>query len=501
MAMTVVLYKGCPVNGGSVASNKSNLANQLAYFNTFPSHVFNVNSVRFGDPIRLGKSVKELAGYNFGYINYGDNFYYFINVLDFNFITESQTEIIYKLDAYETVTNQCNLSFRTSYITKYGVLKGDIHLPKEPYYWVDTIGPSVQAGCFIGVMSIERSSGYSEPNTILIPVSTSTQFNSVLNGDWFDYLNLNPKPLETDVYSFAYCPFPPNSTLPSGWTECQTDSSPYKIYRSATRKSVDINNPIDLIETTLPQRVNAIRDMRKNIVWRCPYGHSYYVHEAVLSVSATSATLTLRLTEGEDHQTISIPCETVDIYSDSWKEYYYRLRDSDKALREIGYQQNLLSGITGSLSGGVNGAIAGNTGSAGAVAGAVAGIGLGMVSAVGNYAISQYYDPKLQAQYDRQAIRQSDVLNLAGDLTSDMFANNWAGQTVLVPDTISMEAYQTEWDCFGYDTELYIFDSDPRKDGDFNVGYIRGAVDISADCPSAWLTEIAQRFSMGVSFR
>ena len=500
MAMTIVLYKGCPVNGGSVASNKSNLANQLSYFNTFPSHTFNVNSVRFGDPIRLGKSIKELAGYNFGYINYGDNFYYFINVLDFNFITESQTEIIYKLDAYETVTNQCNLGFAHSYITNYGPYpRGDIHLPKDPYYWIDTESfSSTRAGCFIGMISVESSSGVSVPNAILIPCINLFTFRDVLNGSWLNQLNLDPLPLASDVYFFAYCPFEVIST--SGWYPCSKESSPYQIYRSPEYKDQDLVNPFDSISTTSITEVSAIRDMRKNIVWRCPYGHTYTVRVTTLVITATSAKCEIHLREGDDYQIATIPCESVDIYTDSWKEYYYRLRDSDKALRDIGYQQQLVNGITSSLSGGVNGAIAGNLGGSGAMAGAVAGIGLGIAGSVANYGLSKYFDPKLQAQYDRQAIRQSDALNLIGDLTSIMFSINWAGKTSLVPDSASLEAFNTYIENYGYNTELYLSNDDPRTYSGKNVTYIRGSVDVTGDCPNAWLTEIAERFALGVYF-
>ena len=104
MAMTVTLYKGVPVNGGSVATNKATLTEQLSYFNSFPSHVFNVNSVRLGDPIRLVKSIKELAGYTFGYIDYGDNFYYFFNVLDFTFMVSLRHLYIMSLPIPSRVT-------------------------------------------------------------------------------------------------------------------------------------------------------------------------------------------------------------------------------------------------------------------------------------------------------------------------------------------------------------------------------------------------------------
>ena len=505
MAMTVTLYKGVPVNGGSVATNKATLTDQLSYFNSFPSHVFNVNSVRLGDPIRLGKSIKELAGYTFGYIDYGDNFYYFFNVLDFTFITESQTEILYKIDAYETAINQCNVSFPRSYMTRYPVKAGDVHLPNEPYYWRDNTSPYTYRGCFIGVISVESGDGSSSPKTVLIPVSSLNNFTLVLNGDWLNKIQLDNKLLATDVYCFTFCPFdPPNGLeLESlGWVSKEMQTSPYKIYMSDDR-TLDIPNPfLGTPGATLvcddPTRIPAIRDMRRNVVWRGAYGHSYTIQRSTLRVSASSATYQAVIVDGGQTEVLTIPCENVDIYADSWKEYYYRSRDSDKALRNIGYEQTLMSGIAGSLSGGVNGAIAGNVGSAGGLAGGLAGIGLGIVSSVGNYAISKYYDPQIQGQYDRQAIRQADILALAGELTPDMYVNNWAGLVTLLPDDISMTEYEKDVSLYGYSTVLYL-SSDPRVYNDTRLtGAMRGSVDLSGDCPSAWLNEIAQRFNDGV---
>ena len=134
------------------------------------------------------------------------------------------------------------------------------------------------------------------------------------------------------------------------------------------------------------------------------------------------------------------------------------------------------------------------------MAGAVAGIGLGIAGSVANYGLSKYFDPKLQTQYDRQAMRQSDMLNLIGDLTSIMFSINWAGKTSLVPDSVSLEAFNTYIENYGYNTELYLSNDDPRTYSGQNVKYIRGSVDLTGDCPNAWLTEIAERFSLGVYF-
>ena len=53
---------------------------------------------------------------------------------------------------------------------------------------------------------------------------------------------------------------------------------------------------------------------------------------------------------------------------------------------------------------------------------------------------------------------------------------------------------------FGYSTVLYL-GSDPRIDNGTRVtGPMRGSVDITANAPSEWIDQIAQRFNAGIRF-
>ena len=64
-----------------------------------------------------------------------------------------------------------------------------------------------------------------------------------------------------------------------------------------------------------------------------------------------------------------------------------------------------------------------------------------------------------------------------------------------------MAQYEAEFSAYGYDTVLYLKDTDPRKSGNMKLsGYMRGSVDISADAPREWLDQIASRFDSGIRF-
>ena len=502
MAMTITFINGCPVNGTSYATNKASVDAQVSYFNSFPFKRYNVNTVRLGEPVRIASSLSELMGYNYGYIDYGDSFYYFFSVSSIAMITESQTEVSYTIDAYETVCNQGNLTFSKSYLTKYPVQRGDVHLPSEPYNWEENTARTLQHPVtFIGIASVESSGGNSVTSTFIIPIESDTVMANVLNMSWLGHTTgLSTVPTTSDFYICAICPFE-ISVNTAQWQNVKDDFVDYNIYYSAFRFNHLLTDTIGFtsISSTLYNR-GAIKDMRNNIVWVCPVGHNYTVSEARLVCTATACNVVITLKEGNNYEIVTVPCELMDVYVDSWREYLSKQRESDKALRQLSYEQSAWQSGISSLTGGINGAMSGSLAGASASSGAVAGIGLGVISALGVYAVNQYYDPKLQDQYDRQSQRQNDTLSLSGGASLDMYYHNYAGKVVLVPDEISMEQFEKEATTYGYSTVLYL-NSDPRiNNGTRVTGPMRGSVDISANCPADWIEQIAYRFSMGITF-
>lgn len=504
MAMRLTLVKGCPLNGTSYASNFATLTQQLNFINSFPFKRYTVNTVRLGETIRLGDSVSNLMGYNYGYIDYGDGFCYFIAVTSISMVTETQSEITYFVDAYETVCNQSNLAFKQCYITRYPVQRGDVHLSTEPYYWYVNHERNLIAGCtFIALASVEANNT-SQCYCFVIPINTTNNFREVLRGDWINNVNVNPALLPSDVYIACICPFPLVNYSSAIWTNYAKPDTSLPILGSPLYKSLDwIDNlGFDSLSSDLFTR-GQIRDMRNNVVWECPVGRTYNVQGARLVISATACNVNIKLVDANnnvDYRVINIPCEMVDIYDDSWKEYQGRQRDTDKTLRQMDYNKEALSGLANIVNGGITGSMAGSLSSAGGGLGAIAGVAGGLIGTLGTYAINQYYDPKYQEQYDRSYARQEDNLLLAGNVTEDMYLNNYAGKVNVYPDPISKAQYDKEFANYGYPTVLYL-DSDPRINGNERVvGCIRGSVNITADCPADWITQIASRFDMGIYF-
>lgn len=505
MVMTMKIYKGCPVNGTSIATNKELLSDQIAYFEKYPSKTYTINTTRLGEPVRIASSVSEMMGYNYGYIDYGDSYKYFFAVSSISMITESQVEISYTIDAYETLCNQGNLSINKAYMSKYPTQRGDVHLPSEPYYWAvdhERVAPS--SITYLALVSVEDSDGNSKPELYVIKVLNTNGLGYVLDLGWTKFIS--PVPLHpilpSDIYMACICPFPLNYIDATIWSDITVDhDAGIIIYHNPFAKSLDFTQNIGFreISSTLYDR-EQIRDMRNNVIWECPVGHTYDVQSATLVSSATACNLNIVLSEGMDVRTITVPCEIVDIYDDTWKDYQSRQRESDKSLRQISYNQQALIGVANAFNGGIQGSMAGSLGGAGGGLGALAGVGAGIIGTVGNYAINRYYDPKLQEQYDRQASRQVDNLLLAGNFTDDMYVHNYAGIVRVFPDSVSYKQFEKESVTYGYSTVLYL-DSDPRIHNGVRVtGPMRGSVDITADCPADWIEQIASRFSAGITF-
>ena len=508
MAMRLILVKGCPLNGTSYASNFATLTQQLNFINSYPCKTYNVNTVRLGENIRLGDSISNLMGYNYGYIDYGDGFYYFIAVTSISMVTETQTEITYFVDAYETVCNQRNLTFMRSYITKYPEERGDVHLPASPYFWKRKNARSHKNCSFIALVNRQLNDTQRQVYTYIIPISSENDFRQILRGGWVDTLNTyyiaTEYPiLPSDIYIACVCPFPFEIFDNAIWTNVDTGNhSNYPIYTNPYYHSVDITLNLGFagLTSTLYER-DQIRDIRGNVIWECPVGHYYSLQNANLNASATACSVNIRLEEGNDIKVVSVPCEIVDIYDDSWKEYLGRQRESDKALRQLQYQQQAVEGLANIGSSAIGGSMAGSLASAGGGMGAVLGVASGIVSTLGTYATNQYFDPKIQEQYDRAQARAQDGLLLAGSTTEDMFNENFAGKVTVIPDDISRAQFEGETDTYGYSTSLYL-ESDPRvnDEGTRLTGPMRGSVDITADCPADWITQIASRFDMGIYF-
>lgn len=541
--MKIRLLKGCPVNGSSVCTNCATKADQEAYFDKFEHIDHEVNTVRMGEPFRIADSIEHLMPYNYGYIQYEDGgFRYYFYVADMAMITETQTEIRYNLDPYEITCFQGGLEVTRAMVSRYPTTLVDSFLPSEPYEWVvSTPAENQSKGTFVAMVSTtiiphdpqtgKEGNPYTSTSLYVIPLTDATDARFVFAGDWLGQL-IDAKDIPpSNIYGAWYVPF---EHIPTSHTVVNRTGSPYDIYEYPLALPLLFKLGFDTLSSSIWFR-DRIVDARGTPLFECGVNRDYIVQTkyiddswtvktgayGILDYSAGSAGVRLTVCSGHwegsgdgrvpvvsnDQTDVIIPCENVDIYSDSWAEYYYRSRDADKALRSLDRNSDLFRGIAGSVTQGASNAtsvLIGGWGSEKVRAGNAVGAGAagmlgGMVSAVGNWAIDSYYDPKYQEQYDRQAKAEADPVLMAGSATLAMFVNNHAGKETVTADPVSKSAISSDCNAYGYPTNTAWWDGDPRLfAGQPVTGPIKASLDIKADCPEQWIDIIEQRFAIGV---
>lgn len=546
--MKIRLIKGCPVNGSSVCTNCASKALQEQYFDSFDHIEHEVNTVRMGEPFRIADSIEHLMGYNYGYITYEDGgFRYYFYVADLAMITETQTEIRYNLDPYEITCFQGGLEVTRAYVTRHPRDAYCKDLPVTPRTW-DRRAMNTHTGCTLIVMFGQNKSLVDLPDEgssvglsmLICPLENEDQYREALNGLWFLWVDENKMVyntgsvvkkefLSSDIYACSIVPFKvdiPSTAKDVTNSKATSHTSFFHVWWTPTPQMLKIS---DLGFTSLTSTVwirEEIADMRGNPLYECPIGETwevstpFIVHYAdtpdsltdvqtgVVYPTASGTTVLVRLKHGNDFQDVFIPCESVDVISDSWREYYYRSRDVEQNLRSLDRNSQLFNGLANSVTQGASNAtsvLIGGWGGKDARAGNAMGAGAagilgGMVSAVGGWVIDSYYDPKYQQQYDRQARNEADPLSSIGSMSLTLFASNVAGLVKKTPDAWTKKVASDYDQTYGYPVELYYHGEDPRLDtsGNHLTGPIQGSFDFSADCPEQWIDIIEQRYAIGV---
>ena len=234
--MIVHFMKGCPLNGTTVATRQiGGLEYQNNYMARFENFEVEVNTVRLGEPIRIARSLSELIDYSYGWITYDDSGYrYYFYVVDLAMITETQTEVRYNIDTYETLVHQTGISFTDVHLLNApkSALKGLTNVSDDITWMKHVIVPEPATWN----VTKQRDGGYTEGNfrlgyllatgysddmydpateergahtwTIMYYVNSEQQVSEILNGQWFQNIRAKIK-IGTDDHGnpkYAYNP-------------------------------------------------------------------------------------------------------------------------------------------------------------------------------------------------------------------------------------------------------------------------------------------------------
>ena len=264
--MLVHFMKGCPLNGTTLATDCDNLEDQKTYMARYDSFEVEVNTVRLGEPLRIARSLSEMVDYSYGWITYDDSGYrYYFYVVDLAMITETQTEVRYNIDTYETLVHQTGISFTDVHLVNApkSALKGAVNavddytwmkhvIVPEPATWDITLqrdgGPAkgyfrqgylLAVGCGDDVYDPVTEKRGANTWTILFAVNSMKQIQDALIGELFSKIRAkikvgndyayNPFLLsQSDIYYACFVPTAIHSEEANweneGWTLLYIDS-------------------------------------------------------------------------------------------------------------------------------------------------------------------------------------------------------------------------------------------------------------------------------------
>ena len=497
---TVTLYKNAKVNGTTRLSAFSTLAEQRNYFNSLTKKTFNIQVFTLGEPIKLNDSIANLIDYGYLSIDYGDGFRYYAYVSDFEFITSSQSRLIYVVDSYETAYLQTNMTFGRCDVSRINRSYGDSDYLKE----VPSGEPFFKSYKFekqFAPYGADSSPLYyvrrdSEQNKICYGYIPSVPFRYLNNGSWItDILGC----LESDIWIAGVLPI---EITPTGWTENskQLDSYNVHYYETDNGKNGTVlcsTGWSGSISTTVYKSL-VIKDMRGSIVYEFRPNETIDLSKIAFYVCYNASSISLRgrylytPTTGtiKEEESFVIPSELIDVYSDAWKEYYYRQRDSDLQARKQQVAEGTLTGLAGIGMSTVGGAIAGSAVPIiGTAVGAVAGLALGVIGVAINSGVQSYYNSQSQKTVDKGYQKASDTLVQTGNYNETFVL---AGLYTCEYDTTTHEMVEHDIDENGkYVVGIDSFIRLPK-------GAFQGECEILGDIPNNWKIQIQQRLSQGV---
>ena len=491
--MTVKLFKNSKVDGISRLGLWDTKASQIAYFDTLSSKTYTTNTVKLGDNLRINDKLSNLLGYGYGYIDYGDGFRYYFSVGDLIMVTETMTDISYTIDCYDTAITQLdNWAMKRASISRYpSKNEGFLRVPYEPNYYITTSKTKMGGGDLIALCYDESGNSITlivhMPYTYLIDGTWMVNQQKYTPADIIACGIVSTSFSKEDIENLA------------GFTFDYEDESGNFIAGALSFTRALTATGIASGGYTLTNdgfTWNEVYDMRGNSVFKCPLGATLTYVDGYISISATSISEVYRYTDSKssEYYKIVIPAEMPVIRSDEFAEYRKRGRAIDIESRNMSINQNFMSGLVNIGGSALTGVIGGGTTGMSATAGAMLGAGAGALGAIGNYAISSFYEPKEQNLIDKKYRLVNHSLLNFGSASADIFKHYNGGVKEISWDDESKDIYSRDVAENGY----YVSSTTDDFNGSLLKGAITADVEVIGDLPMSWKEQIHTRFATGV---
>ena len=515
--MTVTLCDSPKSDNICRAYLAKSLTAEKAYYDGLTKKSYSCQTVELGQPIRIKDSIKNLLAYNYGWIDYGDGFRYYFSISDVSMVSESMTDIIIELDPLASSYNQIGIQFPRVSLQRFNGETPNIasngkydkfNFPYNPMYYETKAYYSFGSGsanfAFLFWDSANNKFAYG------VLKYAVEYIDDVFNGEWMLKVKnqlIDGKTFDFQMSDLTNMAFVPFDVVVKSELIVDTAGRCAWSYLSTDFMSVSIPDYPTLTNSVTEK--HRLYDARGNVIFEPAVGEKVSIERALLSISVSTISVQINLkrvnpqyssiTEYED--IITLPCETIDVYVDSWTEYAYRQRQYDIELRNINAKSSLANIGNSAMSGLVGGAVTGSiVPGIGTAVGAVAGLAVGAISSAIGTGITYHYGSEEQKQTDALYQKAVDTLSLIGNASAGFVTaikNEYFVRYVTI-DKQTFVAYTNDIDTNGYYyTDTVITDFLPSSTTNSKYA-IKADVEIDATIPTAWKNAIADRFAKGM---
>lgn len=472
----ITLFKDIPFNNGCVMSNFLSFQDQKNFFDSYPSNkklVLNdVKISKLDAPVLINLNISQLFNFTYGAIDFNNQRIIYFSINRFEIETANKTWIYFNIDYWETyrypINNENGLKLGRSRISRCSLDLGNMIL--KPY--------SPNAIKYSKLFTFPRPKSFvftlhHNANNIdyFYLFRSSNSIQSIIARDLSQLPNgitANEKINVNEITGIWILPFdlPLNDymTLIYSDTGVNYDDRLYQttlnlFNRTARLYDLTFNSQTNLKNYNKNKSELAITDAFNNIIWVSKnnnFGIGFKVTLNVTSVSCVCSCFLKDVNENDDYSingSFTIPCESIQMFNDYFKNYYIQERPFLAELRSKQNELQVYSSVLGmgSTIGGatVGGALAG--GPYGAIAGAIAGVTGSTIGTIGNYFINEEFNKFSQKIEDAKALVQTDTLSLFGNGITPYISDLTGVSLIEISyDDDSYNAFIEDVNTFGY---------------------------------------------------
>lgn len=516
--VTITLFKNCDFNNGNKVSCFSDINEQKQYFTDYPvNDKMVLNDVKISslsEPILLEKDITEIFEYTYGMIDYNDNkrIFYF-SISSFEILRVNKTYMRIEIDYYETyrypINNGNALHLGRGFISRFN---RDLPYRKyrvySPDYNITTVHKRLNDNANRRHTAILTYHDNVNDENYFFVLSTS-YFGNLLDFNPQKISVLSPNFDINNIIGYWYSPIDIDDSIIES-TDYIGEINGIDVYRiQLHNQGLFINSYIDYIPSFSEYYKIGITDGTGQLVYTLDDRFKDIQESLSLTLKLNVTLSTCRWMGYINHSNVTVDiedmftivCEPLDLFSDTFTEYYIRERPFIEQERIIQREQSAIQGIANVGTSAINGAVAGSIAmpGIGTVAGAVGGAVSNLASVGIDYYTSDMYNKQYQIVEDARAKVQTDDLRSEGSSIYDMMLGITQPSIMKINiDESTYRNYESEIQTFGYYYQYEIVDIDDSfdfVDGD----RITCNVDIE-NIPTAYGQNVSQRFIKGVEF-